>query len=219
MVDIYRHHRVHAYPLSARTCRRQSADALDNSKKRGAPDGVPTYRGASGLNQLGEAGGGPPAAAAAGGRMVRPGDCVGRIASGAGAGEPKELADDAGAAHRPSGTGVQCAWRGAVLVIRPAHAVCVGRRPVSEVCGENAGEVETLRLLHMPVARQREDSRGPAAVTAVVPEPGPEPARQAAVGDGAPASIGHRGPGGIPGDRAEQPEHLSVASGAVAPAV
>ena len=76
-----------------------------------------------------------------------------------------------------------------------------------------------LGLLSVLVAGQRQDSGCPAAVTAIVPEPGPDPARQAAVGNGMPASVGKRGPGGVPGDRAEQPENLGVARRAVAPSV
>ena len=151
--------------------------------------------------------------------MVWPGDCVSWRSSGAGAGETQQFANDAGVAHRPSGARVERAGRSTVLVIRPAHAVGIGGCPGREILDEYVGEVEVLCLLNVPVAGQRQDSRRPAAVTAVVPEPGTDAARQAAVGHGMPASAGECGPGGVPGDRAEQPENLGVARRAVAPAV
>lgn len=125
--------------------------------------------------------------------MVWPGDSVGRVSSRAGAGEPEQFADDAGVAHRPSGTRVERARRCPVLVVRPARAVGIGGRAGGEVVGEHAGEAEVFPLLHVPVARQGQDSRCPAAAAAVVPEPGPDAARQAAAGHGVPAPVGERG--------------------------
>ena len=105
-------------------------------------------------------------------RVVWLADRVGRISSRAGAGESPQLADDSGAVHRPSGTRVECAGRHAVLAIRPPHAVSIHGRPVCRVRPEDVGEAEAIGLLNVPVARQRQDSRCPAAVTAVVPESG-----------------------------------------------
>ena len=105
-------------------------------------------------------------------RVVWLADRAGRISFRAGAGGSPQLADDSGAAHRPSGTRVECAGRHAVLAIRPPHAVSIHGRPVCRVRHEDVGEAEAIGLLNVPVARQRQDSRCPAAVTAVVPESG-----------------------------------------------
>jgi hypothetical protein len=51
-------------------------------------------------------------------------------------------------------------------VVRPAHAVGIGGRAGGEVVGEHAGEAEVFPLLHVPVARQGQDSRRPAAAAA-----------------------------------------------------
>ena len=57
--------------------------------------------------------------------------------------------------------------------IRYHTSISIHGRPVCKVRHEDVGEAEAIGLLNVPVARQRQDSRCPAAVTAVVPESGP----------------------------------------------
>jgi hypothetical protein len=87
-----------------------------------------------------------------------------------------------------------------------------------EVVHQDIGEVEGVAVLHDAVTGQREYAGGPAASSVVVPEAGPNAVWQARCGDGAPAPVGESAPGLLPGDLAEQPEHLGVTCRPVAPA-
>src|SRR5918998_3329279 len=88
-------------------------------------------------------------------RVVGPGDGVVRVCAGGGTDESEQLADDAGVAHRPSGSGLERAGGDSVLMVGPAHAVGIDRRPGGEVVDEHVGKVERFCLLDVAVAGQR----------------------------------------------------------------
>jgi hypothetical protein len=119
----------------------------------------------------------------------RPGEGVGRVCAGTGTGELQELADDAGVAHGPSGSGFQRAGGNAVFVIGPAHTVGVDGGPRGEVLDEHVGKVELFCLLDVSVAGQCQHSRCSAAAAAVVPEARAYPAGQTGVNHGVPAPV------------------------------
>ena len=153
------------------------------------------------------------------GRVVRPCDGVPLVLPVMDAGIAQQFPDDAGVALRPAGVRSQRGRAVAVLIVAPARAVSVRGGTRGEVTDENVREWQSVRLLGLPVAGQREDPGRAAAAAAVVPESGAQPVRLAGVDDGVPAPAGQGRPGGVAGDLRQQAECLGVASRAVAPAV
>jgi len=106
-----------------------------------------------------------------------------------------------------------------MLKVRPVEAVVVWSCARADVVDENSGEIERLAAFRVTVAREGQDSGGPTAAAAVIPESGTNALGQTRGDHGVPTTIRETHPLGVARDGVQETKDLSVARRSVAPTV